>query len=163
LVATPLDPQTDLDKSGGLPQNIRTALGPSVGSKITNSPVDIEWAFEGGGGAILTGQRPPIIIPDWLTINSWYILAPIVGSVVIDVWKISGSLYLNGTVPTSANSIVGTDKPTLTTGTSAYSTALTGWTKQINQNDVLVPNIQSLTGLTAVSLILRCIRNIGPS
>lgn len=163
MVATPLDIQTDLDKGGGLPQNVKTNLGPTTGIKITNSPVDIEWQLEGGGGLLLTGARPPIIVPDWLTINSWYILAPIAGSVVIDIWKVSGSTYLNGTVPTVANTITGTDVPTLSSATSAYSLALTGWTKQINQNDVLVINLSSVTNLTSVSLILRCIRNIGPS
>ncbi len=162
-MSTLLDIQTDLDQGGGLPQNIKTNLGPTVGSKITNSPVDIEWLFDGGGGLLLLGQRAPLIVPDWLTINAWFLLSPIVGSVQIDVWKVSGANYLNGILPNAGNSICGSEIPTLTAGTSASSAALAGWTKIISQNDVLVPSILSVANLTQVSLILRCIRNIGTS
>lgn len=151
----------DLDKGGRIPQVVRTNLGPTIGWRHTDSPVDLEWTFDGGTGVVLAGQKPPLVMPDWLRPHDWIILSPTVGSVVIDLWRTPLATWLAGTPPTSANSMTGTDVPTLTAQVAAYSEALTGWTMQINQNDVLVPNIVSISGLVYFTFIVRCVRVLG--
>lgn len=151
----------DLDQGGRRPQNVRTYLGPSMGWKQTDSPVDIEYAFEGGGGIILPGAKPPILIPDWLTIFGWVLLSSASCSATVDVWKVTLDQYLAGTIPSVANSITGTEIPTLTGSAAAGSTTLAGWTKRINQNDVLAFSIDG--NASSCTLILRCIRDLGPT
>lgn len=153
----------DLDKGGRIPQNIKTYLGPTLGWRMTDSPVDLEYTFQGGGGLPLTGTYPPIIVPDWLFVYEWVILSEISGSCVIDVWKKPYTEWTGplGTPPTVANSITGTDKPTLTSAYGSSSKALTGWTTQINQNDALVLNLESIALALKPTLILRCVRILG--
>lgn len=151
----------DLDQGGRIPQVVRTYLGPTKGWVETDSPVDIEWSLEGGGVEIPIGVKPAIIIPDWLTINSWVILARETGNVVFDIYKVTQTQYLAGTIPTSANSICGSAKPQMTGAKSAQSSTLTGWTTRIDQNDVLALSVDSLSVLLGVTLIVKCVRNIG--
>lgn len=151
----------DLDKGGRIPQNVRTNLGPTIGWKITDSPVDIEFIMDGGGGTIALGTKPSLIMADWLIVNNWTILSPTVGSIVIDVWSIPLDTYLAGTLPTPADSICGSALPTLTAGVAAESAVLTGWDTQINQNDVLTFHVNSISSLISATLILRCVRVLG--
>lgn len=153
----------DLDQGGGIPQVVRTYLGPSVGYKQTDSPVDIEYVISGGGGLAAPGYQGALLIPDWLTIYGWTLLGDRSGSCVVDVWKTTKDLYIAGHVPTVADTITGSSKPTVTAAVAAESNTLTGWTTQINQNDVLAFNLDSVSSFFLITVILRCIRNIGPS
>ena len=151
----------DLDKGGRQPQVVNTYLGPTKGWTSTDSPVDIEWVIEGGGVLIPSGLKAPIISPDWLVINSWTILGYAVGSVIFDIYKVTEAEYLAGTIPSVADSICGSAKPTLAAAASGSSSTLTGWTTRIDQNDVLALNIDSISSFTGLSLILKCSRSIG--
>ena len=153
----------DLDQGGRIPQVLRTYLGPTVGYKQTDSPVDIEFMIDGSGSPPLIGDYPALLIPDWLTIYEWVILGDQSGSCVVDIWKVTLDQYLAGTVPTVANTITGSVKPTVSGAVADSGTTLTGWTTQINQNDVIVFNVDSLTSFNWIHVILRCIRNIGPA
>lgn len=153
----------DLDKGGRIPQIVKTNVGPTLGWKMTDAPIDIEYVLDGGGIPIVAGYKGSLIIPDWCVVNNWVLLSDLVGSIVIDVWKIPLATYLAGTVPNSGNSITGTDIPTLSSQVARQSTLLTGWTTQINQNDVLAFNVNSASGVQRVSLILQCVRIIGQS
>lgn len=150
----------DLDKSGRIPQNIKTWLGPSKGWVMTDSPVDLEFPFD-AADILAAGVKPFMLIPDWLYVNDWIVLATTAGSCQVDFWKTTLALWLAGTVPTSANSITGSDKPRLVSQVSRQGTALTGWTRQINQNDILVPVLDSVSGLSAFSVYIRCVRVLG--
>lgn len=161
-------PVVDLDQGGRIPQNVRTYLGPTTGWKMTDSPVDLEFAIEGGGGIILNGVKAPLVIPDWLTIYQWYILSTVSGSMVVDVRLGTLDDYLDGILPNV--SICGSEIPTLTNAVSAQGSLtsggipiLPGWEKRINQNDVISLNVSGVANVVAATLILRCIRNIGPS
>ncbi len=153
----------DLDKGGRIPQTVRTYLGPSVGWKMTDSPIDYQYTFDGGGSTPLVGTRGPLVVPDWATIFGWYILSTQTGSCAFDVRKITLESYLAGTLPSGVDSICGGNYPTMTATTSAYSTSLTGWTTLIEQNDVLSFALSSISSVQQVTLVLRCVRNIGPS
>lgn len=157
------DPPIDLDKGGRIPQTVRTYLGPTTGWKYTDAPTDIEYVIGGGTDTISLGYKGGLVIPDWLHVNNWIILAPNVGSIVIDVYKITLTQYLAGTIPSGVNSITGTDIPTLSSSASAQSFALTGWNTRINQNDFLGFNVNSISSLTLCTLVVQCVRDIGPS
>lgn len=151
----------DLIKGGRIPQVVRTYLGPTVGWKLTDSPVYYQYTFDGGGTTPPPGKRGPLIIPDWLTIRDWYILATNSGSCTFDVYKVTLDEYLAGTVPGPANSICGGAPPTMTSATSATSSAISAWNTRVDQGDVLVFDLTSVSLVQQVTLILRCVRDIG--
>jgi hypothetical protein len=153
----------DLDKGGRVPQNVLTYLGPSVGWKSTDSPVDIEWSVEGGGSLLPSGVKPPVLIPDWLIILGWSIFAKETGNIVFDLYKVSEQTYLAGTLPGPSNTICPVNKPSMTNAVAVTSSNLSGWNVMIDQNDVLVLDVTSVTVLTSVTFVLKCVRNIGPS
>ena len=151
-------PDLDLDKGGRIPQSNRTYLGPTKGWVLTDQPTDIEFVLDGAGGAPLVGNRGYLLIPQWVQVVGWVLCADRVGSIVVNVWKLPLTTVLAGTVPSAANSICGTDLPTLASQSSAQSLALTGWTINIDQNDILCFNINSVSVVTQVTLILQCVR-----
>jgi hypothetical protein len=70
------------------------------------------------------------------------------GSCVIDLWKAP-----KPTIPTVANSICGTNKPTITVGTTLFSTNFTGWTTTtFNPGDLVMFYLQSSTVFTKIDV-----------
>jgi hypothetical protein len=107
-----------------------------------------------GGTVLLTGQKGDIRIPYNATITGWSILSDITGSCVFDIWK------LNNALPTVANSITGSNKPTLSSGTIASSSSLTGWTTTtITAGDVIGWNLDSVSTITRAILQITVRRN----
>ena len=145
---------TDLDKGGRSPQVHRVYLGPSLGWIYADEPLDIEMSISNGLSYISPGIKAAVIVPEWVTVRKWVLLAEASGNLMIDVWKISLEDYLAGTVPTAADSITGSDIPIIFNQVANSSTALTGWTTFLEQNDVLVFNVVNATSVTkALSLI----------
>jgi len=110
---------------------------------------------DGQGSVITTGVKGFISIPVAGTWQKWRLLAtdagtPTSGSIVIDVWKIAYSSY----PPTVANTITGSDIPTLSSAIKNESTALTGWTTTFSAGDTLGFNVNSATSVKRVSLTL---------
>ena len=114
------------------------------------SSATIGATIDGSGGTITIGQKGYIQIPYACTINSWRIIANASGSIVVDVWKAAAP-----TIPTVANVITASAKPTLTAPqqTSASST-LTGWTTSVAANDIIGFNVNSATTVSWVILQL---------
>jgi hypothetical protein len=106
--------------------------------------------IDGGGATIITGEMGFISIPYDCTITKWRLVADQVGSIVIDVWR---DTYGNFP-PTNADSIAGTDLPTLSSAQKAESIALTGWTTSLSRGDVIGFNVDSSTDVQRVHLIL---------
>lgn len=108
-------------------------------------------SIDGGGAAITTGIKGDIVIPFNCSIDSWYITADQVGSIVIDVWKDTLANY----PPLVDDSIAGTEKPTLS-GTSFNSdTNLSTWDKSVSANDVIRFNVDSVSTVTRVNLVIK--------
>ena len=114
------------------------------------SSATIGATIDGSGGTITIGQKGYIQIPYACTIDSWRIIANAAGSIVVDVWKTAAP-----TIPTVANVITASAKPTLTAPqqTSASST-LTGWTTSVAANDIIGFNVNSATTVSWVILQL---------
>lgn len=109
----------------------------------------VSSTFDGLGGVIATGSTSYLTMGYSGTFTGWDIIAPTSGSVVVDVWKAAGS------IPTSANSITGTEKPTITLGQLNSDTNLTSWSTSFSAGDVLAFYVEQATGVTKVSVSLR--------
>ena len=82
------------------------------------------------------------------TINSWDILADQSGSIVVDVWKDS---YANFP-PTIADTIAGTEKPTLSSAAKNQDTSLTSFSTSVSAGDIWRLNVDSATTITRVTI-----------
>lgn len=117
--------------------------------------ITITFIIDGGGSAITTGQKGYLEIPFACTITGWTLLADQVGSIVIDVWK---STYA-GFPPTAANSIAGTEKPTLSSAQKNQNLSLTTWTTSVAAGDILAFSVESATTVTRVILSIRATKS----
>lgn len=116
----------------------------------------ITLIIDGLGTVITTGVKGYISIPVAGTITKWRLLSidaagpATVGSIVIDIWKDTYANY----PPTVADTITAAAKPTLSAVNKNENTTLTGWTTTFSAGDVFGFNVDSVSGLTKVSLTL---------
>jgi hypothetical protein len=137
----------------------RLALGAN-GQHLASDGTDAVWEddevvinfiIDGGGSAITTGQKGHLEIPFAITITGWTILADVSGSIVVDVWKDTYALF----PPTVADTIAGTEKPTLASVQKNQDLALGTWTTAVAAGDILAFNVDSATTVTRVVVALR--------
>lgn len=96
-----------------------------------------------------TGYKGEIVVPYSCKIKSWYLSSKcgIAGTgLVVDVWKKAGA------IPTAADSICGTEKPTLSSQQYNSDTNLTTWTTSVNAGDIIAYNVDSINGITQFTL-----------
>jgi hypothetical protein len=86
-----------------------------------------------------------------MAIIGWTILADQAGSIVVDVWKDTYANY----PPTNADSIAGTEKPTLSSAQQSQDLSLTTWTTTVAAGDILAFEVESATTVTRVTVALR--------
>jgi hypothetical protein len=125
--------------------SIPTILGYTPISSVTGT---IGITIDGGGSAITTGVKGYIVIPNSRTITGWYVVGAPSGSIVVDVWK------ANGSIPTVANTITGTEKPTLSSSQYNSDLSLSTWTTALAANDVIVFNVDSATTITKATIVI---------
>ena len=87
------------------------------------------------------------------TIVGWRLVADVSTTTVLDIWK------SNLAIPTVANTITGTAKPTITAAQLAGSTTLTGWTTSVADGDVFIVNVDSNNNANYFSLELEILLN----
>jgi hypothetical protein len=61
--------------------------------------------------------------------------------------------------PTSANTITGSQMPTLSNQMINRNDALTGWTTSINANDILAFTVLTASTVSRVNLTIKTIKN----
>lgn len=111
--------------------------------------------IEGGGGVPSTGLKGYLFVPYACTIDCWAVVADVVGSAVIDVWKGSAPFV----VPLSAaESIAGTQKPTLLGTQLANNLSLTTWTTSLQFGDVIAFNLDSASTVSQITLQIKVIK-----
>lgn len=130
-------------------------MGPSFSdlrdlqSQITaNKKVTINYIIDGGGSALTTGVKGFVEIPYAMTITGWQIFADQSGSVVVDVWKDS---YANFP-PTVADTITGSEKPTLSSAQNNQDLSLSTWNTSLTAGDILAYNVDSISTITRVTV-----------
>ncbi len=107
--------------------------------------------IDGGGSAITTGVKGYVEIPYDGTITGWTILGDVSGSCVIDVWK---DTYANFP-PTVADTIAGSEKPTLSSAIKNEDLTLTTWTTSVTAGDIIGFNVDSASTVTRVTLSIK--------
>ena len=105
------------------------------------------------GDVIPTGQAfSGFEIPFTGTILGWTMTGDNAGgSTVMDVWR---SSYAAGP-PTVANTIAGSEKPTLATSKKGQDLVLTTWNTSVNAGDLLIANVDSNSLNKQVTVTLR--------
>jgi hypothetical protein len=82
------------------------------------------------------------------TITGWQVIGDVAGNGVIDIWKTA-----SGIIPTVANSITGSEKPTLTAQQINSDLNLTTWTTtSITVGDIIAINLDSASSLSKIWL-----------
>lgn len=112
----------------------------------------ISFTIDGGGSTITTGIHGDLRIPFGCTITSWTLLADQSGSIVVNVWMDTLANY----PPTVTDKITASAPPTISSATNATNSTLTGWTTAIPANDTLRYNVDSVTTIQRVTLLLTC-------
>ena len=116
--------------------------------------VDIEYWIGDRVSVISTGEAGHIRIPFAINLTGWSIVAGQSGSIVVDVWR---DTYANFP-PTVADTIAGTEKPTLSAAQKNQDLTLTSWTTALKKDDFLAFNVDSVATVTQVLVILHGIR-----
>ena len=106
------------------------------------------FTTDAGVETISTGIKGYCVFPYSCTIKKWYLIADKIGSIVIDVWK------ANNSIPTVANTITGTEKPTLSSSQLNSDTNLTSWTTAISIGDVVAFNVDSASSVSRITLTI---------
>ena len=144
-----IDGHMGVDGATG-PQGYQGSIG-SLGPMASDYDV-ITKIWDGQGTFVTTGNTRYHIMSTNATIVGWNITAIGTGPTCsIDIYKVP-----NGTtLPTVANSIVGSTKPSLLIGNATQSTNITGWTASLLSGDILGFNIDSVSNATVISFELR--------
>lgn len=103
---------------------------------------------------ITTGVRADIAIPFDCTLTGIALALDQVGNVVLDVWK---GTYANFP-PTVDDSICGASKPTVSNLAGMIDDALAGWTKTVTAGDVLRFNVESASGVSRITVVVKARR-----
>lgn len=105
----------------------------------------------GGASAVLSPGEIALFPVDFSgTIENWTVLSDTANSsAVAQIYKSTYSGY-----PTMS-AITGTDKPTISSGVKAQSTALTGWTTSISSGDIFKFILESVTNAQTLTITLR--------
>ncbi|MBL0320275.1 MAG: hypothetical protein IPP74_13445 [Alphaproteobacteria bacterium] len=119
-----------------------------------SSATAIEFIIDGSGTEIADGIKGDLEIPFACTLDRVTAIANESGSITVDIWK---DTYANFP-PTVADTITASAKPTITSGTKAQDTTLTGWTKSIAAGDILRFNVDAATTTTRVTISLKAFK-----
>lgn len=109
----------------------------------------IYLTVDGGGSAITTGVKGYLYLPYACTINSWTLVADQTGSIVIDIWR---AVY--PTIPSSGNSIAGSQLPTLASQVNAQNATLNTWTVAVPAGSLFGFNVNSASTVTRANLTI---------
>jgi hypothetical protein len=104
--------------------NIAGSGGGTAGSDKGSFGASIDIASIGAVGYIT--------IPYNGTITGWQVIGDISGNCIFDVWKTAA-----GIIPTVVDTIIGTEKPTLSTQQINSDLALTSWTTAVSAGDIV--------------------------
>lgn len=110
----------------------------------------IQFIIDGGGTTITTGEKGHIEVPFNCEVIGWSVFANQPGSIVVDIWK---GTYANFP-PTVADTITGSEKPTLSAATKNQDLTLSTWTPALTKGQVLAYNVDSVTSVQRVTISL---------
>ena len=125
----------------------KLASGVLSASTIT---IGITFIIDGGGSAITTGSKGFIVFPVAATIDQWTVIADQGGSIVVDVKRSTYSGF-----PTTTSIVGAGNKPTLSSAQKNQAAPASWTSTAIVAGDVLEFNVDSITTVRRVTLMLR--------
>lgn len=156
--------------------NYTLTLPPAIGSANSNIQYNasgvgafvsnirnLNFVIEEGGLAIGTGVKGYVEIPFNCQVTQWSILGDgtATSAIVVDVWRTTFAAFAPPTTPTAANSIAGTELPTITSGQQkAQDTSITTWSTVdgvvggLIAGDIIAFNVNSNTNFKRVTVVL---------
>lgn len=141
------------------------ATAQSIANQFANNlPASVEYVLDDGGVTINTGNKGYLQMPFSGQFTAVTLLGNTTGSIVIDLWKCTYSAFDGGiTTPSAANSIVGGDYPTISSGTKYTLTNLSPWSSvNFDATDILAFVVNSCTSFTRMTISLKCTRTVDP-
>jgi hypothetical protein len=105
---------------------------------------------DGVGNELPTGIIGDVLVPFDCEIVAVTVLGDQTGSIVVDIWKDTTANF----PPTDADTITASAPPTISNDDHSEDDTLSGWTTAITAGDVLRFNIDSITDITRVTIIL---------
>jgi len=122
----------------------------------TNEPALAQTGFtviiEGGGAVVTTGAKNPFEVPFTLTLTSVTVTSDVTTTTVIDLWKCTYALYDVSTHPVDGDSVTSASPITIAAAKKSTDTSLSGWTKAWTQGDWVLPNVDSNSAATKLSI-----------
>lgn len=144
---------TGLDDIEAIEALTGTGLLKRTGSNtwaLDSQPSCLTIMKDAYGNELPTGIIGDIVVPYDCTITSVVMLADQTGSIVVDIWKDTQANF----PPTNADSITSATPPTIASGVKSSDSTLTSWTTALTAGDVLRFNIDSVTDIERVSIII---------
>ena len=117
---------------------------------IAPAKAELAFVIDGGGSVITAGVKGHLPVPFGCTIDRVTLTADQPGSIQVDIWKSSYA----GFPPADANSITGGHEPKITADSKSEDTTLTGWSKSLDDGDILAFNVDSAVTITRVTVNL---------
>lgn len=105
-------------------------------------------SIDGGGSVPATGIKGYVVCPFAGTIIGWNIVGDVTGSAVVDVLKVA----YGSSLPTVANTIAASAKPTLSSEKTNKDSTVTGWTTAVAANDIFAFNLDSISTITKLNV-----------
>jgi hypothetical protein len=109
------------------------------------------YVIDGGNSVIAIGLKGFIEWGFAAQITGWTILANEAGSIVVDVWKDSYGNF----APTIADTITGTEKPTIASAQKNQDLSLTSFSTMVAKGDIWAFNVDSVSAIKRVTIAFR--------
>lgn len=117
--------------------------------------VTMNFVIDGGGSALSTGVKGDLVVGFSGRIDSVELHANTSGDIVVDIWVAA----YGDAPPTDSGSITASAPPTLSSQQKNKDLTLTGWTRTFNADSVFRFNIDSVSGVSRVTLALKIWRD----
>lgn len=118
----------------------------------------IGFEFNAASGGIQAGWQAIARLPFPATIVGAYVQCMQSGSITIDIWA---AAFSPSSAPSDANSITSAAPLTVTTNFGVADTTLTGWSVSRAAGDIIVANVDSVTGMDDCLAHLQLLKNNG--
>lgn len=135
----------------------RTTTQQIADTFTNNLPASVEYVLDDGGVTINVGNKGYLQLPFSGTFTGVTLLGNTTGSISIDLWLCSYAAFDGGiTTPSSANSVVAGDYPTITSGTKYTLSNLSPWSvTTFSSTDILAFVVRSCTDFTRMTISLK--------
>jgi len=140
----------------GMWQAVRiTGVSASQWLAEDTEPRQISFEIDGGGSTITTGFKSMVRVPYDMIVTGWVVHSEDTagagtGSIVVDIWCDTEANF----PPTVADTIAGSEKPTVTASNKGQDVSLTSFNRFIAAGAVCGANVDSVTTFTKVNVAI---------